>query len=129
MERKLETMASSLLVRARDALKRNAQHVKRVAAENEKTTALAVGCAASAGASVAAALADQKMGEGAQWKVGPVPVVGIAGVLALVPAFFTNKYPIAQAASVQTGMTLISIAGYRWLVEEGIDPGKPAGAP
>lgn len=119
---------SSLLVRARDALKRNAIHVKRVAKENEKTTALVVGGASGVAAAVAAAVVDQKMGEGAQWKVGPVPVVGIAGVLSLIPAFFTAKYPIAQSASVQTGMTLISIAGYRWLVEEGIDPGKPSAA-
>jgi hypothetical protein len=122
-------MASSLLVRARDALKRNAQQAKRIAKENEKTTALAVGGIASLGSAIGAAFADQKMGEGRQWKVGPVPVVGIFGIGALIPAFFTAKYPIAQAASVQSGMTLINIAGYRWLVEEGIDPGQPSTAP
>lgn len=120
-------MASSLLVRAREALKRTAHRTRKVALENEKTTALAVGGISSLGATIAAAFADQKMGEGAQWKVGPVPVTAIAGAGALVPAFFTQKYPIAQAASVQTGMTLLNIGLYRWLIAEGIEPGKPAG--
>lgn len=119
-------MAQSLLVRAREALKAKAVAARRVAKENEKITALAVGGLCSTGAAVGAAFADQKMGVGSQWKVGPVPVVGLLGLGALVPAFFTQKYPIAQAASVQTGLTLINIAGYRWLVEEGIDAGQPA---
>jgi hypothetical protein len=123
-----EGMASSLLVRAREALRRNAHHAKRVAKENEKTIAFAAGGASSLGAAVGAAFADQKMGEGRQWKVGPVPVVAIFGVGALIPAFFTAKYPVAQAVSVQTGMTLINIAGYRWLVEEGIEQGQPSAA-
>jgi hypothetical protein len=42
-----------------------------------------------------------------------------------VPAFFSRKMPIVQAASVAAGMTAINIAAYRYLVEEGISAGAP----
>lgn len=119
-------MASSLLVRAKEALERKRQQGVRLAKEKTKETALVVGGLASTGAAVGAAFADQKMGNGLQWKVGPVPVTAIAGVGALVPAFFAGKMPIAQAASVQIGMTLLNIALYRYLQEEVIAAGTPA---
>jgi hypothetical protein len=43
-----------------------------------------------------------------------------------VPAFFTRKMPIVQAASVAAGMSALNIAAYRLLVEEGIEPGAPS---
>ena len=119
-------MASSLLVRAKNTIERAKTRTLRAARENQHTTALVAGGIASGGVTVAAAFADQKMGAGAQWKVGPVPVVGIAGAAMLVPAFFTRKMPIVQAASVAAGTTAINLAIYRYLVEEGITPGTPS---
>lgn len=104
-------------------MERNKTRAVKVARENQHVTALASGSIASVGVTVAAAFADQKMGAGHQWKVGPVPVVAIAGAAALVPAFFTRKMPIVQAASVAAGTTGLNLALYRWLVEEGIEPG------
>jgi hypothetical protein len=118
-------MSTSLLKRAAESLKRGKDRTIRLAKENEKTTALAVGALSSTGAAVGAAFADQKMGNGQQWKVGPVPVVGIAGVAISVPALFLNKYPIAQAGLIGAGTQLVGIAAYRYLVEEAIDPGTP----
>lgn len=106
-------------------MERTKARTVRAARENQHVTALAVGGIAGAGVTVAAAFADQKMGGGQQWKVGPVPVVALAGAAALVPAFFTRKMPIAQAASVAAGTTGLNIALYRYLVEEGIAPGTP----
>jgi hypothetical protein len=125
MERLLNAMAHSLLVRAKQFMERKKAQTVRAARENQHTTALAVGGVSALGVTVAAAFADQKMGAGQQWKVGPVPVVAIAGAAALVPAFFTRKYPIAQAASVAAGTTGLNVALYRYLVEEGIEPGTP----
>jgi hypothetical protein len=118
-------MSTSLLKRAAETIKRTKERGIKVARENQHTTALIAGGIAGSGTAVAAAFADQKMGEGKQWKVGPVPVVAIAGAAALVPAFFTRKMPIVQSASVAAGMTAINIAAYRYLVEEGIEPGTP----
>lgn len=118
-------MSTSLLKRAAESLKRSKDRTIRVAKENEKTTALVVGGLSSTGAAVGAAFADQKMGNGQQWKVGPVPVVGIAGVAVALPALFLNKYPIAQAGLVGAGSTLVSIAAYRYLQEEVIEAGTP----
>lgn len=118
-------MSTSLLKRAAETIKRTKDRTIKVARENQHTTALVVGGLAGTGTAVAAAFADQKMGEGKQWKVGPVPVVAIAGAALLVPALFTRKYPIVQAGLVSSGATAINIAGYRFLVEEGIDPGQP----
>lgn len=117
-------MASSLLVRAKNTIERAKTRGLRAARENQHTTALVAGGIAGAGVTVAAAFADQKMGAGNQWKVGPVPVTAIGGVAALVPAFFTRKMPIVQAASVAAGTTLLNISLYRFLVEEGIEPGS-----
>ncbi len=115
-------------------LERNKSKVVKAAKENEKVTALVAGGAAGTGMAVAAAFADQKMGEGKQWKIfksddgtGGVPVVAIVGLASLAPAFFLNKSPIAQAVSISAGMTGLNIAGYRYLVEETIAPGKPSG--
>lgn len=118
-------MASSLLVRAKNTLERAKTRSIRAARENQQVTALAAGGIASTGLAVAAAFADQKMGAGQQWKVGPVPIVAIAGAAALVPAFFTQKMPVVQSASVAGGMTLLNLALYRYLVEEGIEAGTP----
>lgn len=117
-------MASSLLVRAKNTIERAKARTIRAAKENEKATALVAGGLAGSGVTVAAAFADQKMGAGQQWKVGPVPVVGLVGAGLLAPAFFTSKYPIVQAASVSAGMTALNIALYRYLVEEGIEAGS-----
>ena len=119
-------MASSLLVRAKNTIERAKTRTIKAARENEHTTALIAGGIAGSGVAVAAAFADQKMGEGKQWKVGPVPVVAIFGAAAIAPAFFTRKMPIVQAASVAAGMTAINLAAYRYLVEEGIAPGTPS---
>lgn len=119
-------MASSLLLRAKNTIERAKTRTVRAARENEKVTALAAGGIAGAGVTVAAAFADQKMGAGHQWKVGPVPVTAIAGAVAIIPAFFTGKMPIVQAASVAAGSTLLNIAMYRYLVEEAIDAGTPS---
>jgi hypothetical protein len=105
-------------------MERNKTRAVRVARENQHVTALAVGGIAGAGVTVAAAFADQKLGAGNQWKVGPVPGVAIVGAAALVPAFFTRKMPIVQAASVAAGTTGLNLALYRYLVEEGIEPGS-----
>lgn len=118
-------MASSLLVRAKNTIERAKQRGIRAARENQKTTALIVGGLAGSGTAVAAALADQKMGAGQQWKVGGFPAVAIGGAAMLVPVFFTGKMPIVQAGLASAGMTGINIALYRYLVEEGIDPGEP----
>lgn len=108
-------------------IERNKTRAIKAARENKHVTALAAGGIAGTGVAVAAAFADQKMGEGKQWKVGPVPVVAIGGAVALIPAFFTRKMPIAQAASVSAGMTGLNVALYRYLVEEGIEAGAPSG--
>lgn len=118
-------MASSLLLRAKNTIERAKARTVRAARENQHTTALVAGGIAGTGTAVAAAFADQKMGAGQQWKVGPVPVVAIFGAAALAPAFFTRKMPIVQAASVAAGMTAINIAAYRYLCEEGIEAGTP----
>lgn len=119
-------MASSLLVRAKQMMERNKTRAVRTSRENQHITALAAGTAAGTGVTVAAAFADQKMGAGQQWKVGPVPVVAIFGAAALVPAFFTRKMPVVQAVSVAAGTTALNVALYRYLVEEGIEPGTPS---
>lgn len=106
-------------------MKRTKERGIKVARENQHTTALVVGGLAGSGTAIAAAFADQKMGAGNQWKVGPVPVVAIGGLVALAPAFFTRKMPVVQAAAVSAGMTALNIAGYRLLVEEMIEPGTP----
>lgn len=118
-------MSTSLLKRAAETIKRTKDRTVKVARENQHTTALAVSGIAGTGVAVGAAFADQKMGEGKQWKVGPVPVVAIFGAAALVPAFFSRKYPIVQAASVSAGMTAINLSVYRYLCEEGIEAGTP----
>lgn len=118
-------MASNLLVRAKHTIERAKARTVRAARENQHATALIAGGIAGTGVTVAAAFADQKMGAGNQWKVGPVPVVGLAGAVMLAPAFFTAKMPILQAASVAAGTTAINLALYRYLVEEGITPGTP----
>lgn len=118
-------MSTSLLKRAAESLRRNKDRAVRLTKENEKTTALAVGAFSSTGAAIGAAFADQKMGNGQQWKVGPMPVVGIAGIVTTIPALFLNKYPVAQAGLVGAGTTLISIAAYRYLQEEVIAAGTP----
>jgi len=123
MERRLDLMASSLLKRAAETIKRAKDRSVKAARENQHTTALIAGGIAGSGTAVAAAFADQKMGDGKQWKVGPVPVVAIGGAVALAPAFFTRKMPIVQAASVAAGTTALNIALYRYLVEEGIEAG------
>lgn len=124
MERRLKAMASSLLVRAKNTIERAKTRTMRAARENEHATALVAGGIAGAGVTVASAFADQKMGAGHQWKVGPVPVTAIAGAAMLVPAFFTRKMPIVQAASVAAGTTALNIALYRYLVEEAITAGE-----
>ena len=116
---------TALLKRAAEVMKRVKDRGIKAARENQHTTALVSGGLASTGVTVAAAFADQKMGEGKQWKVGPVPVVAIGGAALLVPAFFTRKMPIVQAASVSAGMTGLNLALYRYLVEEGIEAGTP----
>jgi hypothetical protein len=112
-------------VRAKNTIERAKARTARAAKENQHATALIAGGITGTGVTVAAAFADQKMGAGQQWKVGPVPVVAIGGVAALIPAFFTAKYPIAQAASVSAGTTALNLALYRYLVEEGIEAGTP----
>lgn len=119
-------MASSLLLRAKNVIERQKTRVVKAARENQHTTALAVGAIAGTGLTVGAAFADQKMGAGHQWKVGPVPVTALVGAAVLVPAFFTRKMPIVQAGSVSGGMTLLNLALYRYLVEEGIEAGAPS---
>jgi hypothetical protein len=118
-------MASSILLRAKNMMERTKAKTQRLARENQHTTALVAGGIAGAGVSIAAAVADQKLGSGHQWKVGPVPVVGLAGAALLAPAFFTRKMPVAQAASVAAGTTAINLAIYRYLVEEVITSGEP----
>jgi hypothetical protein len=118
-------MASSILVRAKNLIERSKARTQRVARENQHTTVLVSGGIAATGVAVAAAYADQKMGDGQQWKVGAFPVVGIAGAAMLVPAFFSKKMPIVQAASVAAGTTAINLAIYRYLIEDGIKPGEP----
>jgi hypothetical protein len=105
-------------------LERNKARAVRVHREHKQEVALATGAGVGVATAVAAAFADQKMGAGQQWKVGPLPVVGVAGVAALVPAFFV-KDPIARAASVSAGMTAINISLYRYLQEEQIPAGTP----
>jgi hypothetical protein len=118
-------MASQLLVRAKQFMERQKTRAVKLHREEKQNLALAAGGVTGLGTTVAAAFADQKMGAGAQWKVGPVPVVGIAGAVAIAPAFFLRKYPIAQAVSVAAGSTALNIAIYRYLVEEQITPGTP----
>jgi hypothetical protein len=117
-------MASSLLVRAKNTIERAKVRGLRAARENQKTTAIVVGGLAGSGTAVAAALADQKMGAGNQWKVGPVPAVAIGGAALLVPVFFTGKMPIVQAGFASAGMTAINLSLYRYLVSEVIDAGE-----
>jgi hypothetical protein len=118
-------MASSLIKRAATYMANQKNRAMRAARENTHNTALVVGALSGTGTAVAAAFADQKMGAGAQWKVGPVPVVGLAGAAIAAPAFFLGKYPIAQAAAAVAGGTAINLALYRYLVEEGIEAGTP----
>lgn len=118
-------MSSSLLKRAAETIKRTKDRGIKAARENQHTTALVVGGLAGSGTAVAAAFADQKMGEGKQWKVGPVPVVAIAGAALLAPAFFTRRMPILQAGFVSAGSSAINLAMYRYLIEEGIEAGSP----
>jgi hypothetical protein len=114
-----------MLVRAKQYMERKKASAVRTARENQHATGLGVGGLVSVGVAVTSAIADQKLGAGQQWKVGPVPVVAIAGAAMLVPAFFTRRYPIAQAASVAAGTTALNISLYRYLVEEGIEAGTP----
>lgn len=117
-------MASHLLKAAAAQIRSKIESAKRATREKQKETALIVGSTVSVGLTVAAAIADQKMGLGHQWKLGPVPVNAIAGVVALVPAFFMGKMPIAQAVSVQSGMTLLNVALYRFVLDN-VDAGTP----
>ncbi len=118
-------MSSALLKRAKGVIERTKVRATKLARESQQVTALAAGGIASTTVTVGAAFADQKMGAGQQWKVGPVPVVAIGGAAMLAPAFFTRKYPIIQAASVAAGTTALNLALYRYLVEEGIEAGTP----
>ena len=117
-------MPSSILVRAKHLMERTKAKTQRLARENQHETALITAGIAGVGVTVAAAYADQKMGAGQQWKVGSIPVVGIAGAALLIPAFFTKKQPVVQAASVAAGTTGINLAIYRYLVSEGIAPAE-----
>ena len=119
-------MASSILVRAKQFLERSKGKAVQIRRERQRETALVVGEIAGLATMVGCAVVDQKLGKGEQYKAGPIPVNAIAGVVAVAPAFFLNKYPVLQAASVNTGMTAIKIAGYRYLVSaDGIAPGEP----
>jgi len=118
-------MSSAILKKAKAVIERGKQRAVKLHRDNQQVTALAAGGIASTAVTVAAAFADQKMGAGQQWKVGPVPVVAIGGAALLAPAFFTRKYPIIQAASVAAGTTALNLAAYRYLVEEGIEAGAP----
>jgi hypothetical protein len=123
MERLLGCMASSIVTKAKHVLERAAARSQRERREKANVTALAVSGVAGLGVTVGAAFADQKLGSGHQWKVGPIPGVAIAGLVVGAPAFFLSKYPIAQAAAVSAGGTAINLALYRYLVEEQIAPG------
>jgi hypothetical protein len=117
-------MASSILVRAKNMLERGKQRAQRERREKTNLTALAAGAATGIGVTVAAAFADQKLGQGQQWKpVGGIPGVAMGGAAMLVPAFLTSKMPIVQASLVQGGMTALNLSLYRYLVEEGIEAG------
>jgi hypothetical protein len=118
-------MPSSILVRAKHLMERTKARSQRLARENQHETALITAGIAGVGVTVAAAYADQKMEAGQQWKVGSIPVVGIAGAALLVPAFFAKKQPVVQAASVAAGTTGINLAIYRYLISEGIAPSEP----
>jgi hypothetical protein len=110
-------MASSIIRRAREAVQRVNDGRKRLARERSRETGLIVGELVGTTLVVAAAVSDQKLGKGAQYKVGPVPVNAIAGVVALAPAFFLGKSPIAQATSVNAGMSLLKCALYRMITD------------
>lgn len=116
-------MASSIVVRAKEYMERQKNRAKSAARENQTTYALIANGATSTAVTVGLAFADQKMGAGKQWKVGPIPVGALGGLGMLVPAFFLRKYPIAQAALVGGGMSALNISGYRYLVEEVIEAG------
>ena len=107
-------------------MERQKNRAKASARENQTTYALVANGLTSTGTAVGLAFADQKMGAGKQWKVGPVPVGMIAGGMLLLPAFFLRKYPIAQAALVGGGATALNISAYRYLVEEVIEAGTPS---
>jgi hypothetical protein len=91
--------------------------VQRLGKERQRETALVVGELVGTTMAVGAAIVDQKLGKGQQYKVfdDTVPVTAIAGAVELAPAFFLGKSPILQAASVNGGMTLIKISLYRYL--------------
>lgn len=125
MERRLEAMASSIVKRALAHMQNAKNRTLKAARENTHNTALVVGALSGTGTAVAAAFADQKLGAGQQWKVGPIPVVAAAGAVLAAPAFFLGKYPIAQAALAVAGGTAVNIGLYRYLVAEGIEAGTP----
>lgn len=122
LNRERSEMASKLLKEAAQALKAKAEAGKRLARERQKETALIAGGLTGTGLAVAAAIVDQKLGKGEPYKVGPVPVNLIAGAVAIIPAFFTGKSPVIQAASAQGGMTLINIGLYN-IVRAHVDAG------
>lgn len=118
-------MATALIKRAAAYMANQKNRAMRAARENTHNTALVVGALSGTGTAVAAAFADQKMGAGNQWKVGPVPVVAAAGAVIAAPAFFLGKHPIAQAALAVAGGTAFNLGLYRYLIEEGIEAGTP----
>ena len=123
MERTLVAMASNLIRRARDFMVSQKAKAIRVSRERKHETAMVAGEAAGVAVTIAAAVSDQKLGKGQQFKAGPVPVNAIGGVVLLAPAFFLGKSPIAQAVSVNAGMSGLKAALYRYLTDT-IEPGQ-----
>jgi hypothetical protein len=116
-------MASKLLQQAANALKAKTDAARRLTREKQKETALIAGGLTGTGLAAAAAISDQKLGKGDVYTWGPVPVNMIAGAVVLIPAFFTGKMPVVQAASAQGGMTLFNIGLYN-LIRKHVDAGQ-----
>lgn len=113
-----EIMSSSLLAKAAQTIKRNNEKIKRVREANKEEEAMIISGVGQLAGGVGAAMIDTRLSkDGTQHKLFKVlpTTIAIGGALA-VPALIFKSLPL-RAGAVATGMTLVAIGSYRYLVD------------
>lgn len=113
-----ECMSSSLLAKAAATIKRSNDRIKRTREANKEEEAMIISGAGQLAAGVGAAMIDTRLStDGTQHKLFKVLPTTIAiGAALAVPALIFKSLPM-RAGAAATGLTLVSIGSYRYLVD------------
>ena len=104
--------------KAAETIRRNTERAKRIRAEHKEEEAMIISGAGQIAAGVGAAMIDTRLSkDGTQHKLfGTLPTtIAIGGALA-VPALIFKGLPL-RAGAAATGLTLVAIGSYRYLVD------------